>query len=401
MSDSRLDVHEVTARLGVKRETVYAYVSRGLLHSQPSADGRTSTFDEAEVEALADRGRPRRRALPGEGIDVTLSSAITELRDGSVRYRRHNLVELTVGRSFETVAELLWTGRLPAEARWIAPDAAVAAARAALAVLPAAADAGDRLRCAVVAASAADPMRHDLRPDAVLQTGRGLIAAVCQALHEATSSRSNAHNATPIASHLARAIDPRLARRWHRSIEVALIALADHELATSTLAARIAASTRADPTQVVLAGLAVVSGPLHGTASVQAHRLLLDGVGDPMAAVVDHLRQRGHLPGFGHPIHRSGDPRTELVLRAVRQAGGARQAKRLAHVDAVLAVAAQRAPTAPNVDFALAAMAYVASLPVGSTELIFSVARMAGWLAHGLEEYGEEALRFRTRARVR
>lgn len=78
-----------------------------------------------------------------------------------------------------------------------------------------------------------------------------------------------------------------------------------------------------------------------------------------------------------------------------------RAASRLAELDRVLATITERAPVAANIDLALGALAYVAAMPLGSTELIFSVARMAGWLAHGLEEYGEEPLRFRARARHR
>jgi citrate synthase len=174
-----------------------------------------------------------------------------------------------------------------------------------------------------------------------------------------------------------------------------LVVLADHELAASTLAARIAASTRADPYEVVLAGMAVVSGPLHGGANVLAHRLLLAAESGPEAALAEQLRTIGGLAGFGHPIHRSGDPRSALLLDAVEPLAG----RRWRLVETVMALAAARAPVAPNVDFALGAMAYAAGLPVGATEAVFAVARTAGWLAHAMEEYAEPPLRFRPRAR--
>jgi citrate synthase len=415
-----MDIDEVVARLGVKRETVYAYVSRGVLRSQRTRQG--STFDRDEVEALASRGR--RRPLPGEGIDVVLASSVTTLADGVIQHRGTDLAEL-VDEPFEAVAELLWTGELR-HARWPAPAGPSAAARAVLGAAPDAASPADRLRLAVASAAAADPFRHDLRPEAVVATARSLIAAVAaagappSAARAAETSRSRpaaaraskdggraavtgagrgavAARGPSVARQLLAALAPSAPSRWATVVDRALVVLADHELAASTLAARVAASTRADPYQVVLAGMAAVSGPLHGGANVAAHRLLLAAESGAEAAVADQMRAIGGLPGFGHPIHRSGDPRSAMLLDAVQPLGG----RRWPLVETVMALAAERAPVAPNVDFALGAMAYVAGLPVGATEAVFALARSAGWLAHAMEEYGEAPLRFRPRARPR
>ena len=400
----RLRIDEVTARLGVKRETVYAYVSRGLLRSQLAEDGRSSTFDPAEVDAVATRGRPRRRPRQGEGIDAALGSAVTELGDGLISYHGIGLEELAGARPFEAVAELLWSGALPdpPTPAWSAPLAGVATARRALTAIGPHCAPGDRLRVAVAAAATVDPLRHDLRPEAVLHCGRSLIATVSEALapqHGPTRSAAE----RSVAQRVAEAVGAPSSARWHGVIDVALVCLADHELATSTLAARVAASTRADPTAVVLAGLATLSGPLHGSASVAVQRFLADAAEDAPAAVATLLRTDGQLPGFGHPVHRHGDPRHALVLDAVRTAAAAnaRTRARLAEVDAVLAVTAQRAPVPPNVDFALGALGHVAGLPLGATELLMAVARTAGWIAHAIEEYAEPPLRFRARARGR
>ncbi|MEZ5260248.1 MAG: citrate/2-methylcitrate synthase [Acidimicrobiales bacterium] len=327
------------------------------------------------------------------------------------------LEELVAQRlPFEAVAELLWTGVRPQpldeRPRWTAPAEQLDAARRGVAALGPTATPTDRLRAAVVAAAAADPLRHDLRPDAVLHCGRHLLAAVTAALATPTTPAAPTSPATPttpadssIAAMLAQAIDRRLPRRWHQPIDLALVCLADHELATSTLAARVAASVRADPTAVVLAGLATLSGPLHGSASVAVQRLLATAsdAGAPSAAVADRLRSDGHLPGFGHLVHRHGDPRHRLLLDAIRRTAGAnaRSAARMAEVDALLAVTAERAPVPPNVDLALGALGHVAGLPLGATELLMAVARTAGWIAHAIEEYGEEPLRFRARATSR
>ncbi|MEZ5231713.1 MAG: citrate/2-methylcitrate synthase [Acidimicrobiales bacterium] len=318
----QLGIDDVTERLGVKRETVYAYVSRGLLRSALAPDGRRSTFDAAEVEALAARSRPRRRPRRGEGIDAALTSAVTELGDGRINYRGTPLEELVAQRlPFEAVAELLWTGVRPSPWTSGPLDGAGRTAGCRPARRRRARTHGHTHRSASggrggrgggrPAASRPPPRCGPaLRPPSA---GRG-DRRPCHPTTPAAPT-SPATPTTPadssIAAMLAQAIDRRLPRRWHQPIDLALVCLADHELATSTLAARVAASVRADPTAVVLAGLATLSGPLHGSASVAVQRLLATAsdAGAPSAAVADRLRSDGHLPGFGHLVHRHGDPR--------------------------------------------------------------------------------------------
>jgi citrate synthase len=101
---------QAARRLGVKEATLYAYVSRGVLGRAKAADGRGSLFDPAEVERLARRGRPRR---PAGAVDITVESAITEITADTLRFRGLDATRLAVTRTFEEVAELLWTGDLP------------------------------------------------------------------------------------------------------------------------------------------------------------------------------------------------------------------------------------------------------------------------------------------------
>jgi citrate synthase len=175
------------------------------------------------------------------------------------------------------------------------------------------------------------------------------------------------------------------------------VLLADHELATSTLAARVAASTRADPYAVVLSGLGAVSGPLHGKAALTVHELLLaaSAGGSAERAVAQVLAQRATMPGFGHPVYSDIDPRAACLLQ--RFLPLTKRADR-AVIEAVRAATQASTQQAPNVDFALAAFAFALHMPIGATEAIFAIARSAGWLAHALEEYGETPLRFRARA---
>ena len=106
-----LTAAQAAQRLGVKPATLYAYVSRGVLRRAHAADGRSSLFDSEEVQQLARRGRPRR---PAGVADITVESAITEITGDRLRYRGLDVIRLATTRTFEDVAELLWTGEFPA-----------------------------------------------------------------------------------------------------------------------------------------------------------------------------------------------------------------------------------------------------------------------------------------------
>ena len=170
-------------------------------------------------------------------------------------------------------------------------------------------------------------------------------------------------------------------------LDAALVLLADHELAASTVAARVAASVRADPYAVVSAGLATVSGTLHGGASLGIEALL-DEIDRPERAatvVGDRLRRGERLRGFGHRLYPDGDPRAGFLLARLRATAAG--SPRMAVVDALLEATTRRGLPEPNVDLALAALAHVTAMTRGAAEAIFAVARTAGWIAHALEEY--------------
>ena len=188
-----LTAAQAAQRLGVKPATLYAYVSRGVLRRDRAADGRGSLFDSEEVERLARRGRPRR---PAGVADITVESAITEITGDRLRYRGLDVIRLATSRTFEDVAELLWTGesasvpagrapraaRASASAPWRATPAALAAGRAAQAALPAGTLPLERFQVIVPAMAATDPLRLQLDPAAVIAAGRSIIAGLVDCL---------------------------------------------------------------------------------------------------------------------------------------------------------------------------------------------------------------------------
>ena len=402
-----LSAAEAARRLGVKPATLYAYVSRGVLSRGKAADGRASLFNADEVERLARRGRPRR---PAGVADITVESAITEITGDSLRFRGLDATRLAVSRTFEEVAELLWTGELrSAREPWQARPAALAAGRAAQAALPAGTLPLERLQVIVPAMAATDPLRLQLDPAAVLAAGRSIIAGMVDCLPSTATSGPGTSGSgisgpaisgpdtsgpgisgpgQPVAERLwSRLCDRRASPALMHAMSAALVLLADHELAASTLAARAAASVRADPYAVVGTGLGAVSGALHGGASLGVETLMAAASGpDDVPRVVAELLRRGEkVPGFGHFVYRGGDPRAVVLLDLVRRA--APKSGPLAVADALLAEIRQKSLPEPNIDFAIATLARVAGMVRGGAEAIFAVARTAGWIAHALEAY--------------
>jgi len=419
---------EAAQRLGIKQASLYSYVSRGVLTRRVGQDGRTSLFDPDEVAILARRGRPRR--VPGAS-ELVIETSLTEIASDRLWYRGHDAIALAGRRTFEEVAGLLWTGSFETAVAppWHATDEAIAAGAAAQAALPYGTLPLERLQVIVPALAATDPLRLQLDQPAVVAAARSLIAGLAdclpvlsrgaaadpagQAAMPAAAAPPGAAppgaappGAAPPGAGRAAVTDPdsrsiaaRLAARLcpppvppglTDRVQAALVLLADHELAASTLAARVAASVRADPYAVVATGLGAVGGALHGGASLGAE-LMLAAASKPADAprVVGELLRRGErIPGFGHFVYVTGDPRAVRLLSMIRAL--APDSPRLAVADAVLAEARRRGLPEPNIDFALAALADVAGLIRGAGEAVFAVARSAGWLAHALEEYARK-----------
>jgi citrate synthase len=404
---------EAARRLGIKQATLYSYVSRGVLTRRRASGtggasggsgagrgtrgggpGHGSLFDPGEVEELARRGRPRR---PPGLAGLVIESGVTEIADDRLWFRGLDALDLARDWEFEDVCELLWLGQPhpspPADAgEWQAAPAAVAAGTAAQAALPAGTYPLERLQVIVPALAAADPLRLQFDPPAVAAAGRAIIAGLVDCLPPAGPAAPAGPGPEAAAAGIPARLWPRLCPDdpppgLLDALRAALILLADHELAASTLAARVAASVRADPYAVVATGLGAVGGALHGGASLGAETMLAaarDAAAVPR--VVGELLRRGErVPGFGHFVYRGGDPRAGLLLAMVRRAVPA--SPRLAVVDAVLAEMHRRALPEPNIDFALAVLASCAGMIRGAGEAIFAVARTAGWLAHAMEEY--------------
>lgn len=356
--------------MGVTTATLYSYVSRGRIGRTLGSDGRSSLFDLAEVDALV--AASTRPVPPPPTLDVRISTSITQLDERELRYRQTRVDDL-VDEPFERVCALLWQR---------APDDRVTTPRLRAATPTSTSTTVKRPLDVLAIIRLATEVDPCLGP---IDAATELLGRVAVDGHDGSADASFAE---------------RITRRWIddpapelvRAVNSALVLLADHGLATSTLAVRVATSVRASPISALIAGLATVQGDLHGAESSHAHRLLVAIERDGADAVLaDDGRRHQRVAGFGHKIYRDRDPRFELLLDRVRALPD--PTGRLRVVESTIRTAAVVVGQPPNIDLALAALAYVAGLP--EDQALFAIARIAGWTAHHLEELDEAPLRFR------
>lgn len=410
-----LTAAQTAARLGVRTETLYAYVSRGLIARERGAHG--SLFDPLEVERFARARRrvtsPSHGAARAAGADgsplAVIDTDIALIEDGELWIRGVPIDELVSGEGeaprFDAVVRWLFarTDLPPRDAPPLEGPGSAAASRV-LAALPPGAGAFSRLLAAVAALAADDPERYDLRPETVARVATRLVAGLVDALPLLGSEEEGIDGASTAADmSVAARLWPRLTAlpatpALVRVLDAALVLLVDHDMAASTLAARAAASARAHPYAVVAAGFGALDSALHGAVSVAVHALLRqvqDGA-DPAAAVATATRLGGAgIPGFGQLLYPDGDPRARLLLQVMREAADPRADEALRVAEQVSAVVHARTGLHPTVDLGLAVMALAWEMPADAGETVFAVARSAGWCAHAQDEYGRAPLRLR------
>ncbi len=400
--DAWLDAAAAARLLGVKRETLYAYASRGLVRSAPAPGSRTRRYRRADLERLA----ARRDARAGHGAvaagallwgEPVLDSAITRIEPDGHRYRGVSAVALAAdGARFEQVVELLLGGTLPEAAPHFAVASFGADPSRVAAVLPPSARPLDAPTIAMPIVAAADADRHAWTPLAERTLLRRLVASFgllggAVRVEAALASRS-------VARSLLVALGARPSAASSRAVDRALVLCADHELNPSSFAARVAAAAGADRYACVSAALATLSGPVHGGATERVEALLAEA-GRPeraLTVVRERLRRGEALPGFGHRLYPAGDPRARpLLAEAVRLAPRALGVRTTIALVEAMDLAGQAPPT---LDLGLVALAFALRLPTGAPLAIFAAGRAAGWLAHALEQRASQKV-VRPRAR--
>ena len=358
-----IDAEQATRALGVRAQTLYAYVSRGRVAAAPHPDDpRRSLYRASDVTALAAKKARGRRAadVAAEAIawgEPILSSAITTVIDGRLYYRGQDAVELARMHSLEQVARLLRGGHG-------APLTESEPKKPKKGDTPRA-----RLFSTLAVRAGIDPPARGRAPLALAMEAAGLLEAAADAVAGAIGDG-------PIHHRLAQAW--KLDAQGADLVRRALVLLADHELNASTFAVRVAASTGASLAAAALAGLAALSGPLHGGMAARVEMFVDEAQRrGPTRAVAERLEQGAAMPGFGHPLYPDGDPRAAALLNAFTVQPMLAQ---------LLAETATATGLLPNIDFALVALARALAMPADAPFSLFAVGRMAGWHAHALEQ---------------
>lgn len=371
---------DAAARLGVSRQTLYAYVSRGLLHAEAGASHRESRYLADEVERLA--GQRTRGRKPKEVARATLSwglpvleSAITLIEDGQMYYRGVNAVALAESASVEAVAAHLW--QCEADTAFAGPAPRLADGLAGLFAQHRGQRAEASLLPLFTAASDDDATALWQRSPPRQAQGCGdLVRTLAACLLQARPDTAPVHE--------------QCARAWGVDadgadlIRMALVLCADHELNASSFTARCIASTGASLRAGIVGGLAALTGGRHGGTTARGEALWdeLDRGGDPGATLRERLARGEDLPGFGHHLYPGGDPRAIALLGRILPQRPAWQQL----IDQAFSLVGQR----PSVDFALVAVRRHLGLPVGAAFGLFALGRSIGWLAHGLEQRGSQ-----------
>jgi citrate synthase len=183
-----------------------------------------------------------------------------------------------------------------------------------------------------------------------------------------------------------------------RAMDVALTLHADHELNASTFAARVAAATLTDIYSAVVAGIGTLKGPLHGGANAEVMKMLLELGSTAAPERVDDtirgkLARKEKIPGFGHRVYRTEDPRATHLRRMSQELG-----KRTGDTgwfdisQRIEALMKGEKKLNPNVDFYSASVYYTLGIRIDLYTPIFAVSRMSGWTAHILEQYANNRL---------
>lgn len=373
MAELLLSAREAASELGVRVETLYSYVSRGLIRSEPGP-GRARLYSAQDVRSFRQRehGRKGSDQIDHFAPDL-IHSALTLITVDGPLYRGRLATELAQHGSFEATATLLWNcgdhnpfgDKAPSRPHTSIPEQLRPVERAMM---------------QLTAWPLVDRSAYAHHPRLLMKHGADLCRLVASELV------GNNPSSLPVAEHMAHA--------WNvhdveakRLIGMVLILCADHELNSSAYAVRVAASTGAPLHAALLAGMGAFLGPRHGAASERVDHWFeeLKGVDSISLTMEGRLMRAENLPGFGDSVYETGDPRGSCLLTAIRQYQGSHPMIDLA--DEVIAKGRTLFGLEPNIDFSLALLRHVLDLPQGAGMALFCAGRMAGWIGHALEQY--------------
>jgi citrate synthase len=353
-------------------------------------------------------------AKPKGGLEdvVAATSAICYLDGdrGVLAYYGYDIHDLARATSFEEVCYLLWHGRLPNRAELGDLQSQLAADRPLseqvlrlMKQLPAN-DGMDMLRTLTSALGQYDPLTGDNSLQANYRKAVRLTAQIASivATYGRMKKGGGPIHPDPALGHAANFLYMLTGERPNalatRAFDIALVLHADHELNASTFAARVSAATLTDMYSAIVGAIGALKGPLHGGANADVMRLLIEIGQDSSPEKIDEairsrLARKVKIPGFGHRVYRTEDPRATHLRRMSKElgekAGNTRWFEMSRRIETLVT---GEKKLFPNVDFYSASTYYTLAIDIDLYTPIFAVSRISGWTAHCLEQYANNRL---------
>ncbi len=352
-------------------------------------------------------------AVAGKGLEgiVAANSGICWIdgEAGVLAYRGIDIHELAVNSTFEETTYLLWNGRLPNQLALREFQSQLALSRSLdqrvidmLRSFPSSATPMEVLRTAVSALSFYDADENDNSHDANVRKSYNLtsqiamIVAIYDRIRKGLEIIPPDRSLSHAANFLWMLTGKKPSETATRTLDIALILHADHELNASTFAARVIAATLSDIHSAVTGAIGALKGPLHGGANEAVMRLLLaiDKAGaDPVEHVRNMLASKQKVSGFGHRVYKTEDPRATHLRRMSEQLGkDAGQSKWFEMSRAIEQFVKAEKKLNANVDFYSASTYAMLGIDIDLYTPIFAISRIAGWTAHVIEQLDDNRL---------
>jgi len=327
---------------------------------------------------------------------------------GRLVYRGYEIADLVEHASFEETAFLLWESRLPNRSELAQLKSQLSSnasppphTMAILKTLPAETEPMDALRTAVSSLSGGDPDLTSNDPAANRRKAVRITAQIPALVAGFHRLRNGQKPVKPdgglslAANFLYMLTGKKPHETLGRVLDAALVLHAEHGFNASTFAARVTAATLADMHAAVTAAIAALKGPLHGGANQEVMELLLEcGSADAAEKRIRSMLAAGEkIPGFGHRVYRTFDPRAAFLRKMSKQLGeAADNTKWYEMSERLIPIVKELKNKDPNVDFFSASAYYTMGIPIDLYTPIFAIARVAGWTAHIMEQHSNNRI---------
>lgn len=387
---------EALRLLGIKRPTLYTYVSRGWIRSLPLNEGRKHVFSREDIQRMQTRSLARAGAAArAEGAmrygEPVITTRITEITLEGPRYRNRLALDLArQGSAYEAVAVLLWTGawhddqlRWPADQPDFHPDDLVKAVGGNQAFD----DILKSLACTVLALGVRTGSTAELQRGDTLDAGRKIIQMMTGMLGILSPRRRYipVRPGEALSMSVARALGIQPTEETCYALNAMMVLCADYELTPANFTARVVASSGSDLHACVAAGLCAHAGSMTGQICDKLEELLDNATRQNLGRRLETVRKFGvKVYGFNHPLYPKGDPRADWMIALAKSL----KPRSRTGQNAIwfLERVQEDCHMYPGLPAGLVALAVALDLPRRSAPAIWGIARTAGQIAHVIEQ---------------